>query len=163
MEKKRVSQTNGEQGIAFGIMEGTILIWGLMLGLSVTQNRGITVIALLVTALADALANAAGLHVSQESEGHHDEKEVMKSTIYCFAATFLVMAFLAVPIILFESYSSAIMTSSALSVIILGALGYFVAKKRKETVWKISLEYILMGVGVAIVSYALGAIVETLV
>lgn len=163
MKKQTVCETKGEQGIAFGVMEGTILLLGLMLGLSVTNNREVTVIALLVTALADALANAAGLHVSQEAEGHHDEKEVLASTVYCFAATFLVMVFLAVPIILFENYSNAIIVSSALAIIILGALGFFVARKRKETAWKIAFEYIFMGVGIATVSYFLGAIVGLLI
>lgn len=163
MKKQKARETNGKQGLAFGVMEGTILQLGLMLGLSVTNNREVTVIALLVTALADALANAAGLHVSQEAEGHHDKKEVLKSTVYCFASTFLVMAFLATPIFLFDNYSNAIIVSSTLAIIILGTLGFFVARKRNETVWKISLEYILMGAGVAIVSYLLGESVKYLI
>ncbi len=163
VDKFFVSDTKGKQGFTFGIMEGTILLMGLMLGMSVTNNREITVIALLVTALADAFANSAGFHVSQETETHHAKSEVLASTIYCFAATFLAMAFLVIPILVFADYSFAIMVSSALAIMILGALGVYVARQRKESAWKTALEYILIGVGVAIVSYFLGEFAETLI
>lgn len=162
-EKKFVSDTNGRQGFTFGIMEGTILLMGLMLGLSVTGNRAITVLALLVTALADALANASGFHVSQETEKHHDKKEVLASTIYCFLATFFVMAVLATPILFFENFSNAIIVSSTAAIIILGALGAFVAKQRNESMLRLALKYIFMGILAAVVCYFLGEFAEKII
>jgi VIT1/CCC1 family predicted Fe2+/Mn2+ transporter len=156
-------QSNGLQGFTFGIMEGTILLMGLMLGLSVTGNKAITVLALLVTALSDAFANSAGFHVSQETEKHHSSKEVWASTIYCFAATFLVMAFLVIPILVFENYQESIIVSSALAIIVLGTLGVFVARSRNESALHTAIEYILMGVSVAIICYFLGAFAESII
>lgn len=162
MKKKNVSNAGGIQGLTFGIMEGTILLLGLMLGMSVTNNRAITALALMVTAFADALANSAGFHVSQETESK-ERKEVWASTIYCFAATLLVMGLLVIPILVFENFSTAILVSSGLAIIVLGLLGTYVAGKQREPAWKISLEYIAMGLLVAVVSYLLGNFAETII
>lgn len=162
-EEKRLSETNGMQGLAFGIMEGTILLMGLMLGLSVTKSRTVTLIALLVTALADSFANSAGFHVSQEAEAHHKKREVWASTIFCFIGTFSVMSLLAAPIMFFKSYSNAIAISSAIAIVILGSLGVFVARHRHESALATALEYISIGVFVAVVCFFLGEFAESVI
>lgn len=163
MPEKTVFKQKGIQGLTFGIMEGTILLMGVMLGLQVTKSRTITVIALLVTALADAFANSAGFHVSQETEIHHGKKEVWISTVYCFASTFFIMALLVVPILVFENYGNAVIVSSIVAIFVLGLLGVFVARQRNESALWTAIEYIAIGLVAAIVCFYLGEFAEIII
>ena len=65
------------------------------MGLSATNNRLILLVGIITCGLADALGNAAGFHVSEETEEYHTRREVWKSTILCFLSTMIVFVILA--------------------------------------------------------------------
>jgi len=149
----------GMQGTTFGIMDGIITVLGVMWGLSVTKNKFILIIGILTAGLADSFANAAGMHVSQETETSYKRKEVWKSTIFCFISTFLVAAVLTSPLILF-SIDISIIISGITAIIILIALGYLVAKLSKKKPLHLIIEYTIMGIVVSAVCFGLGNIIE---
>lgn len=148
----------GIQGATFGIMDGIITILGVMWGLSVTHSKFILVIGILTAGIADSFANAAGMHVSQETE-IKKKKEVRKSTIFCFISTLLIAAILTSPLIFF-SVNTAVMLAGLIAIIILIALGYFVAKLSKRKPFSLITEYTLMGIIISIVCFGLGSLIS---
>lgn len=153
----------GFQGISFGVMDAVVTVLGVMIGLSVTDNKVILLIGILTAGVADSFANAAGMHVAQETETHHGKREVFKSTIYCFFATLITVLILSLPIVLLPlGYSIYVSIGVGLSLLV--GLGYFVSKiNKKFKPYKLAAEYLIIGVSVGIVCYIIGILAEIVV
>jgi len=153
----------GFQGISFGVMDAVVTVLGVMIGLSVTNNKLVLLIGILTAGVADSFANAAGMHVSQETEIHHGTGEVFKSTIYCFFATLITVSILSAPLLLLPlTYSIYISVGIGLSLLV--ALGYFVSKiNNKFKPYKLAAEYLIIGVSVGAVCYIIGSLVGTVI
>ncbi|GAI78411.1 unnamed protein product [marine sediment metagenome] len=65
-------------GISFGTTSGIITTLGLMVGLNSGTHSQATIIGgILTIAIADSFSDALGIHVSEESEGKHTEREIL--------------------------------------------------------------------------------------
>jgi VIT1/CCC1 family predicted Fe2+/Mn2+ transporter len=140
----------GHQGIAFGIMDGVITALGILMGLSAFQNRLILFLGIIITGIADAFANAAGMHVSEETEKLHERHEVWKTTFYTFFSTILVFVILAVPF-LFIQFSKAVFVSWIIGMLLLAWLGFSVGRGKDRL--KIVFEYVAIGIVISLVSF----------
>lgn len=149
----------GYQGIAFGIMDGVITALGILMGLSVFENKLVLFVGIIVAGIADAFANAAGMHVSEEMEKLHEAYEVWKSTFYAFFSTISVFVLLAIPL-LFLFLSQAIFVSWIIGIILLIWLGYLVGEKGGKL--KIIAEYLIGGITISLISFWLGSYVRGL-
>jgi VIT1/CCC1 family predicted Fe2+/Mn2+ transporter len=159
------NRKHGLQGMTFGMMDAIINVLGIMIGLSVMGNRAAVFIAILIAGIANSLGNAAGFHVSEETEGIHTRKEVWLSTIMTFLGTFIATLILIIPILVFDLVA-AVVTSVIIGVIMLLLLGFIVSKCSgydKKKMAKIMLEYLAMGIVVIIIAYYLGLFASTLV
>lgn len=146
----------GFQGISFGVMDAVVTVLGVMIGLSVQGEKLILVIGVLTAGIADSFANAAGIHVSQETEEIHTKREVFSSTIYCFFATFFTVIILTIPVLIFPLKYS-IFTSIAIGLFMLVCLGIFVSRiNKKFNPIKLALEYLTIGGTVSIICYFIG-------
>ena len=146
----------GFQGISFGVMDAVVTVLGVMIGLSVTNNKLYLLIGILTAGVADSFANAAGMHVSQETELVHTHQEVFKSTIYCFFATLITVIVLSLPVALLPLEFS-IFISVGIGLSLLVSLGYFVSKiNTKFKPYKLAVEYLVIGVSVSIICYIIG-------
>ena len=152
----------GFQGISFGVMDAVVTVLGVMIGLSVTDNKFILLIGILTAGVADSFANAAGMHVAQETETHHGKREVFKSTIYCFFATLVTVLILSLPVaLLTPEYSIYVSVGIGLSLLV--GLGYFVSKiNNKFKPHKLAAEYLIIGVSVSVICYIIGNLVNML-
>lgn len=149
----------GLQGATFGIMEATVMMLGVMTGLSVTGNRFIVAIGLLTAGLADAVANSVAFHVSEETETIHTQREIWKSTFFTFLGTTLTVALIIWPIFLFP-IKSAVTISWIIGIIILMGVGYFVSRiTKREKAHRLMIEYVAFGVIAAGLCYGLGVLV----
>ena len=72
------SRLLGAQGMTFGVMDGVITTLGVLAGLNVLGDRAIVIAGMLIAGFADSFANAAGIHVSQETEGEHSQRDFFK-------------------------------------------------------------------------------------
>ena len=86
------------KGFSFGLTSGIITTLGLIVGLHSSTHSAIVIIGgILVIAIADALSDALGIHISEESEKKHSTKEIWESTFatflskFVFALTFIVL------------------------------------------------------------------------
>lgn len=158
------NRKHGLQGMTFGMMDAIINVLGIMIGLSVMGNRMAVFIAILIAGIANSLGNAAGFHVSEETEGIHTRKEVWMSTIMTFMGTFVATLILIIPILVL-GLTGAVITSVVLGILMLLLLGFIVSRCSgygKGKMARIMLEYLGMGIVVIIIAYYLGIFVSTL-
>ena len=150
----------GFEGISFGITSGVITILGVILGLAATGNKNITLFGVLIVGMADALSDAAGMYVSEESEYVHTHNQIIKSALFTFAAKLLTAFLLVIPFLILALYP-AVAVSLSIGLVLVGSLGYYVAKGDKRLNIKITVfKYVLICTTVAIISYILGTIVN---
>jgi len=66
-----------KKGFSFGLTSGIITTLGLMVGLNAGTHSKIVVIGgILSIAIADAFSDALGMHISEEAENQHSNKEI---------------------------------------------------------------------------------------
>lgn len=151
----------GVQGATFGVMEGTIMMLGVLLGLSVTGNKFIIVLGLLTAGIADALANASSFYVSEESEMIHTKKEIFKAAKLCFLATLVTVLAIALPLIIIKNIRVSVSSSFVVGLVILFLLGRYMARKLKsKKPSKTIIKYMLIGVFTALVCFILGEFIK---
>lgn len=94
-------KTAWKTGISFGLTSGVITTLGLMVGLhSGTHSRAIVIAGILTIAIADAMSDALGIHVSEESKNSGSTRQIWEATLATFAAKFLVSVTFVVPVII---------------------------------------------------------------
>ncbi len=141
--------------INFGITSGIITTLGLMVWLlSGTHSKLAVIGGVLTIAIADAMSDALGIHISQEGSGVKDAREVWKSTIATFLAKFLFALTFMIPILLINNLFAAVVVSAVWWLLALGYLSYTIAKADKEKPVKVIREHVMIAVIVIIVTYS---------
>ena len=143
-------------GFSFGSTSGIITTLGLMVGLhSGTHSKLAVIGGVLTVAIADAFSDALGIHMCEESEDKHTEKEIWEATAATFLSKFvLALAFL-VPLLLFQ-LSTAIMVSVVWGLFLLGIFSYYITKEQEVKHWKVVLEHIVIALVVIVITHYVG-------
>jgi VIT1/CCC1 family predicted Fe2+/Mn2+ transporter len=143
-------------GVCFGTTSGIITTLGLIVGLHAGTHSQLVIIGgILTIAIADAFSDALGIHVSEESENKHTEREIWESTICTFLAKFFFALTFIAPILIFELYT-AIIISVVWGLFILAVISYYVAKIGKTKSWKVVLEHIIIALVVIVITHYVG-------
>jgi len=143
-------------GLSFGLTSGTITTLGLMVGLhSGTHSRLIVIGGILTIAIADAFSDALGIHISEESENKHPEREIWESTIATFICKFLFASTFMVPLILFQ-LSTAVILGIIWGLSVLGVFSFLIAKEQKVKPWKVIFEHLGIAVIVIVITHFVG-------
>lgn len=144
-----------EGSIAFGIMDGIVTLLGVLLAMfAINADQHTTLIAAIAAAIADSTANAAGYHVSEETvDSKRKHSAAMRSSILCFAATFITMIIPLIPIVMLQPPLSVYL-SAAIGLAVLFALGRYVKN------WKVGIEYLFIGAIAGLVCYLVGAFIK---
>ena len=155
---------NGCQGLTFGVMDGVITVIGVLVGLYVLGNPLLVVAGILIAGFAGSLANAAGIHVSQETEGKHPPKEVMMSTVMAFSSTATVTVLLVLPFF-FLDMGLAVAISVTMGLLFIAGVGFLVADKLHKIgaeKAKLVAEYLLIVLIVIALSYGFGLLIKNI-
>ena len=158
----RKIEKGGRQGAVFGFMEGVVMLMGVLIGLATTGDRRIAVLGVLAAGVADAFANSAGFHVSEEAEGIHTAKEVRLSTLWCLLGTIASTIAIIIPLILLP-LNVAIYFALAIAIITLMLIALYVSKYHRIKRWRLIIEYVLIGVVAAIAAHYIGKLIVSLV
>lgn len=143
-------------GISFGITSGIITTLGLMVGLNSGTHSQATIIGgILTIAIADSFSDALGIHVSEESEGKHTEREIWESTIYTFLAKFIFASIFIIPI-LFLELSIAIIVSIIFGLSLLSILSFLLSRKQNQKTWRVVLEHLIVALVVIFLAHYIG-------
>jgi len=143
-------------GFSFGLTSGIITTLGLIVGLhSGTHSKAVVIGGILTIAIADAFSDALGIHMAEESELKHSDKEIWESTISTFFSKFLFALLFIVPI-LFLELSMAILVSVIFGLAILCIFSFKIAKGQKTKPEKVVLEHLIIALIVIILTHYIG-------
>jgi VIT1/CCC1 family predicted Fe2+/Mn2+ transporter len=143
-------------GLSFGLTSGVITTLGLLVGLHAGTHSRVAVIGGIVTiALADALSDAMGIHIAEESKNNGTELEIWEATIATFAAKFVIAMSFVVPIILLP-LDRAVIASVGWGLGLLTLLSYGLAKAQQIAPWKVIAEHGAITILVVAATHFLG-------
>jgi VIT1/CCC1 family predicted Fe2+/Mn2+ transporter len=153
MKYEKRQRKHVEGSVAFGVMDGIVTLLGVLIAMfAVNADQQTVLVAAIATAIADSTANAAGYHVSEEAGSKKKHGAAIRSSIFCFVATFIAIMIPTIPVIFF-SFPFSFYFATAIGLIILFALGTYIES------WKVGLEYLLIGAAAGIFCYIVGSIV----
>lgn len=143
-------------GFSFGLTSGVITTLGLMVGLHAgTHSKSVVLGGLLTIAVADAMSDALGIHIAEESKNHGNTNEIWESTLATFAAKFVFAATFAVPV-LFMPLDLAVVASLVWGLSLLAVLSYALARAQRVPPWKVIGEHVVIGLCVVAITHYLG-------
>lgn len=143
-------------GFSFGLTSGIITTLGLLVGLSSTTHSEIVVFGgILTIAIADALSDAMGIHIAEESENKHTRKEVWTATVCTFFTKFFFALTFIVPILLF-SLQTAVIISVGWGFSLLGIFSFYIAREQKKSSWKVISEHLIIALVVITATHFVG-------
>jgi VIT1/CCC1 family predicted Fe2+/Mn2+ transporter len=149
-------------GFSFGLVSGIITTLGLIVGLhSSTHSRIFVIGGILVIAIADALSDAIGIHISEEAENKHSHGEIWESTLSTFLSKFVFALTFLVPIFIFE-LNTAIIVCIIWGLLLITVFSVYLARSQKAKASQIVLEHVALAIVVITLTHFVGDWVATL-
>lgn len=147
-------------GFSFGLTSAVITTLGLMVGLnSGTHSRFVVIGGILTIAVADALSDALGIHVSEEAEDRHTTREIWESTIATFMSKFIFALTFILPL-LFCPLPIAVIVNIIWGLLLLGIFSFQIAKEQRRNPWRIIAEHVVIALAVIITAHYVGVWIE---
>ncbi len=146
-----------KKGLGFGLASGIITTLGLIVGLnSGTHSKSVILGGIFIIAIADALSDSLGIHISEEVGNKKiSEKHIWQSTFSTFFFKLIFALSFVIPILLF-SLQTAVIVSIVWGLFLLIIFSYYIAKQRKIKPFKPILEHIAIAVIVIIITNFVG-------
>jgi len=149
------------KGFSFGLTSGIITTLGLIVGLHSGTHSNIVIIGgILVIAIADAMSDALGVHVSEESENKHSTKEIWESTVSTFLSKFVFALIFIIPV-LFLQLSTAIIVCVIWGLSLITIFSYYIAKQQNVKPYRIILEHLIIAIMVIMITHYVGDWIAT--
>ncbi|MFH1578341.1 MAG: hypothetical protein ABIC18_04660 [Candidatus Omnitrophota bacterium] len=151
-------------GISFGLTSGVITALGMIVGLHTATSSRLAVIAgIIVMSVADGLADAAGVHLCEESEvekgkSKHSAKEIWITTFVTFISVAGFILTFAVPVLIFP-LEIAVPIAIGWGMSLLVILNFAIARIKKVSAVKLICEHILLAVFIIIASFYVGNLI----
>ena len=143
-------------GLSFGLTSGVITTLGLLVGLNAGTHSRVAVIGGIITiAVADALSDAMGIHLAEESKNNGSELEIWEATLATFAAKFVIAMSFVLPVILLP-LDQAVLASVGWGLGLLTVLSYGLAKAQKFAPWRVIAEHVAIALLVVAATHYLG-------
>ena len=150
-------------GISFGLVSGVLTTLGLLIGLAVsTQSKAAVIGGILTIAIADALSDSFGVHLSQESSGENTQKQVWEATFATFISKFLFALTFLIPISFF-SIKLALVVSVVWGLILISVLSLVITDDGEDSKGKklsVLAEHLSLFLLVVVLSYLVGFFIE---
>lgn len=149
-------------GFSFGLTSGVITTLGLLVGLSRgTSSRTAVLAGILTIAVADALSDAMGIHVSEEGEGVHTGREVWTSTLATFVSKLAVALTFAVPVLLLP-LGTATVAAVVWGAALLAILSVVTARDQGVSPPRLVVEHLGLALLVVAGSYLVGLAIDAI-
>ena len=140
---------------------GVITSLGMIVGLhSATSSRLVVISGIIIMAIADGLSDAAGVHISEESElekgiAKHTQKEIWAATIFTFISKLIFTLTFAIPFLTFP-LKTAVPVAIIWGIFLLIFLNFTIAKIKQENSVMLITEHVLLAIFVIVVSHGVG-------
>lgn len=144
------------KGLGFGLNSGVITTLGMMVGLSAsTQSRLAVIGGIIAIAIADAFSDAVGIHISEEAEHRHSEREIWEATLSTLVSKFFIALTFVMPVLVFElPVAIAVSIGWGLGLVII--FSYFLAVRQGARPLTVLLEHVTIVVLVIIITHFVG-------
>ncbi len=144
------------KGVGFGITSGIITTLGMIVGLhSSTHSKAVVLGGILIIAVADALSDALGMHISEESSRKTTSRHIWEATGSTFLTKLIIACSFIIPILLF-GLSTAIIVSIAWGLSLIAGFSYYIAVKQDEKPLHVISEHLIIAIVVIVVTHLLG-------
>jgi VIT1/CCC1 family predicted Fe2+/Mn2+ transporter len=149
------------KGLSFGLASGIVTTLGLMVGLYTgTQSKLAVLGGILTIAVADAMSDAFGIHLSEKSSEKTKKLEIWESTLATFAAKLFFALTFVIPVVLLD-LGQAIIISIFWGLFLLAIISIMIARWRKESISRMIAEHWGIAVAVVVLSYYVGVFIDT--
>ncbi len=147
------------KGFGFGLTSGVITTLGMIIGLhSGTHSKLAVEAGIIVLAMADALSDAMGIHISEEAEMEHTTKELWETSFFTFISKlFFTLSFI-IPIEFLE-FSTAILASVFWGLFLITIFSFYMARSQKQNPYKVIIEHVFIAVLVVLLAHYLGDVI----
>jgi vacuolar iron transporter family protein len=143
-------------GISFGLTSGVITTLGLIVGLHSGTHSTLAVTGgVLTIAVADAMSDALGIHIAEESNPQHSSHRVWQATLATFAAKLVMALTFLVPLLVF-TLGTAIVVSIVWGFAVLSLLSWRLARVQGVPAWRVIGEHLLIAAIVVVSTHLLG-------
>ena len=144
-------------GFSFGVTSGIITTLGLIIGLNAGTGSKLVVIGgILTIAIADAFSDALGIHISEESENIHSNKQVWMATLATFVSKAIFALSFIFPVLLLN-LSLAVVVSIVWGLFVLAMVSYHMGLNQKINPWKVIFEHLLIAIIVIFITHQVGS------
>jgi vacuolar iron transporter family protein len=149
-------------GLSFGLTSGVTTTLGLMVGLHAgTHSRVVVLGGIFTIAVADALSDAMGIHLAEESKNSGPASHIWESTAATFVAKLCIALTFAVPVFL-APLQTAVVISVLWGLLLLALLSFVLARAQRTAPWKVIGEHLLIALCVVAISHYVGDWVKEL-
>jgi len=155
---KRILENKGARtGVFFGATSGVITTIGLIAGLNAGTKSLVAVLGgILVVAVADAMSDAMGIHLAQESDPESTGDHIWAATFWTFITKLVVALTFALPLI-WLPLQLAVAVAVGWGFIVIVALSAYLARIQQTRVLFVVTEHLAIAIVVVAVSYYIGA------
>ncbi len=143
-------------GLFFGATSGVITTIGLIVGLN-SGTRSVTAVigGILVIAVADAMSDALGIHLAEESDPDTTHSHVWEATVMTFLTKFVFSLSFVVPLLLLP-LSTAVIVSVLWGMLVIVLLSFFLARSQGGSPLATIVEHLGIALLVVFLSHYIG-------
>jgi len=147
-------------GLCFGLTSGTITTLGLMVGLAAgTSSKAAVIGGLITIAIADAMSDALGIHISEESKDGHSRDHVWEATATTFFTKLFYALTYVIPVLLLD-LDQAVIVNIVWGVFVLSAVSFAIARSQSEKARHMIVEHVSIALIVVLITHKVGLLVS---
>ena len=154
---KRILKNKGARtGVFFGATSGVITTIGLIAGLNAGTKSLVAVLGgILVVAVADAMSDAMGIHLAQESDPEATNDHIWAATLWTFGTKLVVALSFAIPL-LWLPLQVAVAVSVGWGLFVITLLSAYLARVQNNPVLHVVTEHLVIAIAVVAISHFIG-------
>lgn len=152
-----------KKGLSYGLTSGVITTLGLLIGLYFSgASKNVILAGILTIAFADAFSDGLGMHISEESENQHTDKEIWESTMSTIMAKMVFALTFILPLLLLPLLY-ALIFDIFWGIFLLSVLCLYISKQNKEKIFRVLFEHMGIAIIVVVGSFIIGSLISRLI
>jgi VIT1/CCC1 family predicted Fe2+/Mn2+ transporter len=159
--KRLLANKGARTGLFFGAASGVITTLGLIVGLySGTQSLVAVLGGIFVIAVADAMSDALGIHLAEESDPNSTREHIWAATLTTFFTKLIVALTFALPL-LWLPLQTAVIVSVIWGLTVILLISIYLARVQRVSFLPVAGEHLLIAIFVIGISHFIGRWVHT--
>jgi len=159
--KEILKNKGARTGVFFGATSGVITTIGLIAGLNAGTRSLVAVLGgIFVVAVADAMSDAMGIHLAQESDPESTHEHIWAATFWTFFTKLFVALTFALPLLWFP-LQLAVGIAVGWGLFVITLLSAYLARVQGTPILHVVTEHVLIAIVVVAVSHYIGVWVAT--